>query len=111
MQADLNEVIWTSDPKVEKCTGAAERATCFVSTLEHGERRTAPVTDWDCRSRRVPDGVRDWTETSSAQGLKPDEAEAGLRRRFGLSLAGFKEQMSYVFVRIGERENVLNPGK
>lgn len=60
LQADLNVLLMTKNPKVLSCVGPATRAVCQVetteSTAEQGNVKTAPLGRWDCTRRHVPPG-------------------------------------------------------
>ncbi len=60
LQADLNVLLMTKNPKVVSCVGPATRAVCQVETTEAkgvpGNVKTAPFGRWDCTRRHVPNG-------------------------------------------------------
>jgi hypothetical protein len=109
VQGDLNQVVWDQDPKVEKCTGRPERATCFVTALDRGERTVAAVSKWDCRRRHLPDGTREVIERADAEKREDAQVEADLKH-MGLSLSEMKEGVDYVFSKMSERRQVVLGG-
>ena len=60
LQADLNVLMMTKNPKVLSCVGPATRAVCQVETTEstggQANVKTAPLSRWDCTRRHVPHG-------------------------------------------------------
>ena len=60
VQADLDVLLMTKNPKVLSCVGPAPRAVCQVETTEakaeQGSVKTAPLGRWDCTRRHVPPG-------------------------------------------------------
>ena len=85
VQADLDELQTTSvsDPKVEKCIGPSNNATCFVSLLSKGYRKTGPLQSWDCTVRHAPVGTRQFlADGQITPSVGPVTADA-LRKRFG----------------------------
>jgi hypothetical protein len=87
VEADLVAIAPSDDHKVEKCTGDQKAAMCFVVALDKGQRRTAPVTDWDCRDRHLPDS---WLE------------------RISKGEAGVAEGLAYVSSRLNARQRLLD---
>lgn len=55
VEADISILMPWSAPKVTACQGTPAQATCSVETTEHGGRKTAPIKDWDCTKRHIPE--------------------------------------------------------
>lgn len=64
LEADIREGLPELDPSVEKCDRFSSDSLCFVNVLMSGSRKTLPLR-WDCRQRRLPDGLTSAMKTAN----------------------------------------------
>ena len=102
VQEDLDQIIPAQSPTVAGCTGPMMSAVCEVETNEGGARKTAPVRDWDCTKRHMPDGLGG--EFMKSFVTTP---EGGLTAGGPKLAEDFLDGIKYAAVRVAERHASL----
>jgi hypothetical protein len=102
VQEDLDQIIPEQSPTVAGCTGPVQSAVCAVETSLGDARKTAPVSDWDCTKRHMPDGL-------GGEFIKSfvTTPEGGLTAGGPKLAQDFLDGIRYVAVRVAERHSLL----
>jgi hypothetical protein len=111
IEADIRLLMPWSDPKVTECKGTPTAATCAVETLEHGGRKTAPVKDWDCSKRQIPENFyREFMKAAlqaPTPGQSPEEQGREMVDRTVKAKDDFVAAIRYVSLKLRDRYTEL----
>jgi hypothetical protein len=102
VQEDLDQIIPAQSPTVTGCTGPLTDAVCEVETTVGGSRKTAPVRDWDCTKRHMPDGLSGEFMKSFVTSPEGDLTAGGPKLA-----QDFVDGVRYAAVRVAERHSLL----
>src|SRR5215467_1847606 len=94
VQDDLQHLIPGEEPTVSSCKGPVTAAVCVAETTVDGGRKTAPVRDWDCTKRHMPEGFG--AEFGKTLLVSPEGDLSGVGVKF---TQDFMEGIQYVATR------------
>ena len=111
VEGDLKWVIPWANAKVDGCEGLPAHANCMVVTTEKSGRKTAPVKNWDCTLRHIPDDAA--TKLAGAALYFPGSEEAAAAgaqaqvERMQTAQREFFESIQDVTPRLRDRSDLL----